>query len=261
MTEATDRPAGVTNELEGVLVAATEAVTDDMVGRVADSAARVVELLDRVNRSGVAEALPAVSAMVNNGDLERLARIARVLGAAEDAVTDDMIGRLAETLGDGVALLDSVNRSGISKALPLLTRMVENGDLERIAQLARLLGAMEDAVTDDMVGRFADLAGDSVTVLDRLNRSGVGKLIDVLDRLNNLGALDKMAERLPALVANLELAEKLLGCLGEAAQEVKTAPPSRAGLMRLLRIARDPQNQRSIEFALALSRRISRQFD
>ncbi len=130
MAEVTDRSAGVSKELEGVLVAATEAVTDDMVGRVADSAARVIELLDRVNRSGVAQALPAISDMVTNGDLERLARIARVLGAAEDAVTDDMIGRAAETLGDGVALLDSVNRSGIAKALPVLTRMVENGDLE-----------------------------------------------------------------------------------------------------------------------------------
>jgi hypothetical protein len=201
MTEVTERPGGVTHELEGVLVAAT------------------------------------------------------------DAVTDDMVGRLAETVSDGVALLDSLNRSGISKALPVLTRMVENGDLERIAQLARLLGAMEDAVTDDMVGRFADLAGDWVMVLDRLNRSGVGKLIDVLDRLNNLGALDKMAERLPALVANLELVEKLFGCLGEAAQQVAAAPPSRGGLLRLLRIAGDAQNQRSIEFALALSRRIQRQFE
>ncbi len=120
---------------------------------------------------------------------------------------------------------------------------------------------MEDAVTDDMVGRFADLAGEWVTVLDRLNRSGAGKLIDVLDRLNSLGALDKMAKRLPALVANLEQVEKLIGCLGEAAQEVRTAPQSRGGLMHLVRLARDPQNQRSIEFALALSRRILRQFD
>jgi len=199
MTEPAARPGSVTGELEGVLVAATDAVTDDMVGRLADSAAQVIELLDKTNRSGIAKALPVISEMVNNGDLERLARIARVLGAAEDAVTDDM------------------------------------------------------------VGRFADLVGDWVTVLDRLNRSGVGKLIDVLDRLNNLGALDKMAERLPALVANLELAERLLAGLGEVAHEAHAAPPSRGGLWRLLGMARDSQNQRSIEFALAVSRRLQRE--
>ena len=181
-----------------------------------------------------------------------------VLDAAAEAVTDDMVGRLAETLGDGVALLDNVNRSGITKALPVLTRMVENGDLERIAQLARLLGAMEDAVTDDMVGRFAGLAGDWVTVLDRLNSSGVGKLVDLLDKLSSLGALDRIAERLPALVANLEVLERVLACLGEAAQEIGAAPP-RGGLLRLLRSVREPQNQRSIEFVLSLSRRIQRQ--
>ncbi len=180
--------------------------------------------------------------------------------AATDAVTDDMVGRFAETVGEGLAFLDSINRSGISKALPVVARMVENGDLERLAQLARLLGAMEDAVTDDMVGRFADLAGDSVTVLDRLNRSGVGKLIDLLDRLNNLGVLDRLAERLPALIANLDAVEKLLACLGEAAHEVSAAPRPRGGLLRLLRTVGGEQNQQSLEFALALSRRIQRQF-
>jgi uncharacterized protein YjgD (DUF1641 family) len=176
-----------------------------------------------------------------------------VLVAATEAVTDDMVSRLAETVGEGVALLDTLNRSGVSKALPILARTIESGDLERIAQLARLLGAMEDAVTDDMVGRFADLAGEWVTVLDRLNRSGVGKLIDLLDRLNNLGALDRM-------VANLEAVEKLSACLGDTAREVSAAPPPRGGLMQLLRTASDAQNQRAIEFALALSRRIQQQF-
>jgi len=173
--------------------------------------------------------------------------------AATDAVTDDMISRLAETVGEGVALLDSINRSGIAKALPALTQLVECGDLERLARFARVLGAMEDAVTDDMVSRFAELAADWVTVLDRLNRSGVGKLIDLLDRLNSLGTLDRM-------VGNLDAVEKLVGCLGDAAREVNSAPPPRGGLMQLIRLASDAQNQRAISFALALSRRIQRQF-
>ena len=175
------------------------------------------------------------------------------LVAATDAVTDDMVSRFAETIGEGVALLDSINRSGVSKALPVLARMVETGDLERLSHFARVLGAMEDAVTDDMVSRFAELAADWVTVLDRLNRSGVGKLVDVLDRLNNLGALDRM-------VANLNAVDKLVCCLGEAAQEAHSAPPPRAGIMQMLRVASAAENQQAIAFALGLSRRIQRQF-
>ena len=175
------------------------------------------------------------------------------LVAATDAVTDDMVSRFAETIGEGVALLDSINRSGVSKALPVLARMVETGDLERLSHFARVLGAMEDAVTDDMVSRFAELAADWVTVLDRLNRSGVGKLVDVLDRLNNLGALDRM-------VANLNAVDKLVCCLGDAAQEAHAVAPPRGGIMQMLRVASTAENQQAIAFALGLSRRIQRQF-
>ncbi|HEX8013284.1 MAG TPA: hypothetical protein VF814_20540 [Casimicrobiaceae bacterium] len=256
MSEGEERAAGLNAEIEGVLVAARDAVTDDMIARLAESAGQALELLDRVNSSGVAKALPALAEMVENGDLERLVRLARVYGAAEDAVTDDMVGRLTETVGNGVELLDRVNRSNIGAALPTLSRMVENGDLERIANLARLIGAAEDALTDDMVGRLADLAAESVSVLDRLSRSGVGKLIDVLERLNNTGALDTMAEKLPGMIANLELMENMLGCFGQAAQDVKNAPRPAGGLLPVLRMMRDRDNQAFMQFAFALGRRM-----
>ena len=52
--------------------------------------------------------------------------------AARDAVTDEMVTRLAGTAGDAVELVDLVNRSGLVKAIPVLAQMVNNGDLERL---------------------------------------------------------------------------------------------------------------------------------
>ena len=82
-----------------MIAAARDALSDEMVGRLASSAGSTMELLDQVNRAGLARAIPALTELVNNGDLDRLAKLARVYGASEDALTDEMIGRL--TAGGG----------------------------------------------------------------------------------------------------------------------------------------------------------------
>ncbi len=69
---------------------------------IAHTASEGMDLLDEVNRSGVKKALPALAALVENGDLDRLVRLARVYGAAEDALTDDIVGRVADTAAEGV---------------------------------------------------------------------------------------------------------------------------------------------------------------
>lgn len=182
--------------------------------------------------------------------------IESVLRAARDSVSDDMIGRLTETASHAIDLLDQVNRSGVASALPAMAEMVRTGDLERITRYARVLGAAEDAVTDDMIGRFATLAGEATMMVDRLNTSGVTKLIDLLGQMNATGALDRIAAKLPALVDNLELIENMLGCMAEAAKEVKTAPAPGGGLMPLLAMLRDPENQKALQFFLAVGRRM-----
>jgi hypothetical protein len=158
--------------LEHAVAAAQDAVTDDMVTRLAQTAADGMDLVDQLNRSGLAKALPALAELVNNGDLDRIVRLARVYGSAEDALTDDMVSRLSEAIGEGFCTLDQFCRSGVARALPALATMVENGDLERLAQLARVYASAQDAVTDDMVGRIAEAAAEGLTLLDRFNRGG-----------------------------------------------------------------------------------------
>jgi len=179
-----------------------------------------------------------------------------LLRAARDSVSDDMIARLTDTASQGLELMDRVNRSGVADALPAIAALVRSGDLERLTHYARMLGAAEDALTDDMIGRFATLAGEGTLVLDRLNRSGVTQLITLLDQMNSTGALDRIAAKLPALVDNLAVIERLLACVAEASKEVKEAPAPGGGLMPLLGMLRDPENQKAIQFGLALGRRL-----
>ncbi len=184
------------------------------------------------------------------------AEIEGLLRAARDSVSDDMIGRLTDTATQAMDLLDRVNRSNVADALPAIAEMVRTGDLERITRYARVMGAAEDAVTDDMIGRFATLAGEATMMVDRLNTSGVTKLIDLLGQLNSTGALDRIAQQLPALVENLALIENLFACLAEASKEVKNAPAPGGGLMPLLSMMRDPENQKALQFFMAVGRRM-----
>lgn len=193
-----------------------------------------------------------------NAPMEQASPAAEVEGllrAASDSVTDDMVARLTQTASHAIELLDRVNRSGVADALPALAEMVRAGDLERIAKYARVLGAAEDAVTDDMIGRFASFAGEATLLVDRLNSSGVAKLVDLLGELNASGALDRIAAKLPALVDNLELIENMLDCMGEASKEVK-GQPAPGGLLPLLAMLRDPENQKALQFFMAVGRRM-----
>ena len=184
------------------------------------------------------------------------AEIEGLLRAARDSVSDDMIGRLTDTASQAMDILDRVNRSNVADALPAIAEMVRTGDLERITRYARVLGAAEDAVTDDMIGRFATLAGEATMMVDQLNTSGVTKLIDLLGQMNATGALDRIAQKLPAVIDNLDLIERMFDCLGEASKEVKAQPAPAGGLFPLLAMMRDPENQKALQFFMAVGRRM-----
>lgn len=243
-------------EVERLITAAGDALTDDMVARLAISAGDALELLDRVNRSGLDRAIPVLAEMVNNGDLARLAHLARLMGSAEDALTDDMVGRLTGAVGGGLEFIDQVNRSGIDRALPVLSRMVAHGDLDRIADLARLVNSAQDALTDDMINRLAGTFGDALCMIDRLMRGGFDRLVGVVEKLEASGALERLADAVPRLVAHAENVDRILGCLDATVQEAQTAPRRAGGLGGLWSLMRDPDTQATLRFMLALGGRL-----
>jgi uncharacterized protein YjgD (DUF1641 family) len=175
---------------------------------------------------------------VENGDLERIVQLARLSGAAADSMSDEMVGRLAGLASDGMDLLDRVNRSQVVNALPAISALVENGDLERIVHLARMAGAAGDSMNDEMVSRLATLATDAMCLLDRATRTGV------MDRL--LAVAEKMDQD--------HILTDFLHCLSGATEEAASAPIPKGGIAGLWDMMKKPETQQTIQFLMLVGK-------
>jgi uncharacterized protein YjgD (DUF1641 family) len=180
----------------------------------------------------------------------------RLTSAARDSLTDEMVGRLAATAAEGIDLLDQVNRSGVGKALPAMAQLVANGDLDRLVALARTYGAAQDSLTDEMVSRIAETMGASISLMDRLNRAGVDRLVGVLERLAATGALERLERLADRLGAALDIPERIVGALDAANREMSAKPAAAGGLGGLWGLMRERENQETLRFLLAVGRGI-----
>lgn len=182
--------------------------------------------------------------------------IQRVIAAARDSLTDEMVTRLAATAGETIALLDQVNRAELVRALPALTQMVSNGDLERLSQLARLYSSAQDALTDEMVSRLAETVGNGLSLLDRFSRGGADNVVKMLESLQASGALERLSTMLPQLIERLAMVQDLLQSVDDAAAASRAAQPSAGGLGGLWHLLRDPESQDTLRFLLAVGKQL-----
>lgn len=180
--------------------------------------------------------------------------IEHLVKAANDALTDDMVNRISQTAADGMDLIDQINRAGLKRALPAITQLVENGDLDRLVRLARLYGSAEDALTDDMIGRVAEAAADGLSLLDRFNRGGAGRIVGMLERMEASGSLARLVVVLPRVVDRLEQIEALLVALEQAEAETSRGQKSKGGIGGLLRILTDAGNQEALRHLVNLGK-------
>jgi uncharacterized protein YjgD (DUF1641 family) len=172
-------------------------------------------------------------------DQTQALELERVVAAARDSLTDEMVSRLSATAADGMDLLDKVNRSNVAGALPALAQLVANGDLDRLVALARTYGAAQDSLTDEMVGRLAETVSESLSLMDRLQRAGLDRLVGSIERL--------------AVVL-----EQTMGALDAAKRELAAGPAAAGGLGGLWQMMRDRETQESLRFLLAFAREFRR---
>lgn len=178
----------------------------------------------------------------------------RVLAAARDSLSDEMVSRLAGTATDAMDLIDRVNRTGLYRAIPALADLVNNGDLDRLAKLARVYGSAEDALSDEMIGRIAETAAEGMSLLDRLNRGGAGRLVELLARLEASGDLHRIAEAIPRLVDRLDTLESLLHGFEAAGEATEKGARAAGGLGGLWSMMRDRDNQDALRFLINLGK-------
>ena len=184
------------------------------------------------------KAREALVHLVENGDLERFVHLARLVGAAQDSMSDEMVGRMAGLASDGLDLLDRVNRSQVVHALPAISALVENGDLERIVHLARLVGAAQDSMSDEIVTRLAGMASNAMCLLDRATRTGV------MERM--VAVAEKMDQE--------HILTDFLRCLAGATEEAAHAPPPKGGITGLWDLIKQPETQQTIQFLMLLGK-------
>ncbi|MBT3627695.1 MAG: hypothetical protein HOM52_13495 [Rhodospirillaceae bacterium] len=93
----------------------------------------------------------------------------RLIAAAGDAMTDQMVGRLSATLGNGMELLDRLNdedtRDAVHSLLDELTALHRTGGLKATFELIHMISAMRNAMTDSMVERLAQFVEHMLTNL------------------------------------------------------------------------------------------------
>ncbi len=182
--------------------------------------------------------------------------IERVLAAARDSLSDEMVSRLSGTMADAIDLVDRVNRTGLAAAIPALAAMVNNGDLDRLTKLARVYGAAEDALTEDTVSRLAETMAESLSLLDRLNRGGAARLVTVLARLESSGALQRIADTMSRMLHKLEEVERLVHAFDAARAQTDRQPRAAGGLGGLWKMMRDPETQETLRFLINVGKQL-----
>lgn len=163
------------------------------------------------------------------------------VSSARDALTDDMVTRLSVNASHALDLLDRFNRSGIDRALPAVAQLVEDGDLERLVGLARLFGAAEDSLSDDIVNRLAIVTTGLASLVDKLARNeGFLHLVDLLGQ-----------DDVQASLASI------LGATAAARKEAAELPPAEGGFGGLWQLATDRDTQEAMRFLVLMSKRLS----
>jgi uncharacterized protein YjgD (DUF1641 family) len=156
------------------------------------------------------------------GEMERLTL------AAREALTDNMVERLAVLGGNAMELLDRLNDPNTSAAVhslvDRLTELHKVGALDTVCDLALTLHAARNALTDNMVERL---------------------FMFVESMINTVGN-----------EAMGELAENARVALEDAARETGQSPPPRGGVMSTLSLLSKPETQRSLAFLLAFSSKL-----
>jgi len=178
----------------------------------------------------------------------------RVLSAARDSLSDEMVARLAGTACDAMDLIDRINRTGLYRAIPALAELINNGDLDRLAKLARVYSSAEDSLSDEMVGRLAETVSEGISLLDRFHRGGAGRMVEMLARLEASGDLKRIADTLPRLVERMDMLERMLHAFDVAGTTTDQGPPAAGGLGGLWSLMREAENQESLRFLINLGK-------
>lgn len=120
-------------------------------------------------------------------------------------------------------------------------KAIDSAGLEGLSELATLVAATKDALTDDMVTRLASAFSEGMILLDRVTRNeGLIHLLKELDRPENQRFLISLSD-----------------AFTEASREIATAPPAKGGVMSLCKLGCDPGTQEGLRLVSLIGKQLS----
>ena len=115
-------------------------------------------------------------------------------------------------------------------------------DLQQLVEVANLITAARDAMSDEIVTRLAGTISEGMTLLDRLTRNeGLMRLLQMLDHPDSQSWLIAISDSLQV-----------------ASKEVATTGPAKGGLLCLARIASQPGTLEALQFLSVFGELISK---
>lgn len=114
-------------------------------------------------------------------------------------------------------------------------------ELHRLSELAQLLEAARDALSDEMVTRLAGAMSEGLTLLDRLTRNeGLMRLLQVLDRQESQLLLLALSD-----------------AIHQTSRDIAGQAPAVGGIACMARIARDPGTQEGLRLLSVFGHHLS----
>lgn len=111
-------------------------------------------------------------------------------------------------------------------------------DIESLSELASVVSAARDALSDEIVTRVSSAFSEGIVLLDRLTRNaGLMRLLKVLDKPESQLLLISLSE-----------------ALSHMAREVSTTQPTKGGVAGITRLALDPGTQEGLRAVSLLGR-------
>jgi uncharacterized protein YjgD (DUF1641 family) len=114
-------------------------------------------------------------------------------------------------------------------------------DLQQLAEVATLITAARDALSDDIVSRVSGALSEGITLLDRLTRNeGLMRLLQVLDRQESQQLLVALSDAIHA-----------------ASQDIAATAPATGGIGCMMRVVRDPGTQEGVRLLSVIGKHLS----
>jgi uncharacterized protein YjgD (DUF1641 family) len=130
------------------------------------------------------------SDLVNeSNNLDTLVELSSAISSAQDAMTDDIVTRLAAAIGEGMILMDRLTRN--EGLMSLMQALNEPAMQEMLERLGSALGSSADDQENQDVRRVGGYSGLIRMLKDPDVQSAIYQMAGLLNKVNNPSSTDK----------------------------------------------------------------------